>query len=217
MPIIDSLELSENTKTAFSLNLPAKVTCPGKTASCEEACYADKGRMRMNGALVTGRNLTRLQKDVTSVERMKLPKSDAIAIRLLGAGDIFSLGFGRALFRLCDNNPKKRFWMYTRSFSILRQLLRERQVPANLVLFVSADVDNIEDAKYMAEKYNLPIAYMGEVAEEVNAFTCPAIANPAKLPLTKRKAEAPCQRCKYCFNAKTEQMRLVKGVRFPIH
>ena len=173
MPTIDSLELSENTKTAYSLNLPAKKACPEKTAACEEVCYADKGRMRMNGALVTGRNWDRLQNDVTSVERIKLPKSNELAIRLLGAGDIYSLGFGRSMFRLCDKYPEKKFWAYTRSFSILRQLLREREIPANLSLFVSADNDNIEDANYMAEKYGLPIAYMGDTAPEVESFVCP--------------------------------------------
>lgn len=214
------LKVSENTKTSYAFNLPAMTSCPGATDKCKAVCYANSGRYLMNGKWTTDHNWSVIQKDPTAVERIRWPRSkDVQDFRLMSAGDIFSLEFGRSVFKMCDLNPHLGFWAYSRSFAILRELLTERSVPENLTLFVSADEDNLRQAREMSRKFGLPIAYMGDVAPNAEAFECPAIANPDKFPLSKRKAEAPCQRCRYCFDRKKKFVvfRLLKGVRFRIH
>lgn len=213
---LEGLEVSMNTKTGISINLPSKTSCPGKTDACSAVCYAARGRYLMNGKFVTDRNWIALLKDVRAIVETKLP-GGLHGYRLMGAGDIFSEEFCHAVFDLVEKNPTKQFWLYTRSFAILGSVLKSgRKIPTNLVVFLSADVDNIRAAEVMAKVFGLPLAYMGDV-NKGKAFDCPAIVNPTKLPLSRKKLEAPCQKCKYCFNPKTAAMRMQKGVRFPLH
>lgn len=214
---------SDSTKTAYSFNIPAATTCPGKTKTCFVKCYGLKGRLRpgMNGSITTDKNIAVLTEDVTAIERIAWPKSkDINDFRLMGVGDLYSIEFGRSVFNMCEINSDKGFWMYTRSFEILTKLLGERKIPDNLVLFVSADIDNVAEAEAMAAKYDLPVAYMGDdVAPEKDAFVCPTTAGDPRFRLSKIKTEAPCIKCKYCFNRKEKFVayRTKKGVRFFYH
>jgi len=210
--------MSENTKTAYSLNLPAITSCPGATDSCTKVCYANRGRYLMNGKITTDHNWKVLNEDASSLLNMPIPKK-ATSIRLLGSGDIFSVDFGLNLFRMCELNPGIDFWAYTRSFTILREILSQKSVPANLVLWVSADEDNVDRAEKMAEEFGLPVAYMGETPSNSNPVPCPAITRPNEFPLTKKKEDAPCQRCTFCFSQKPSaaKVRKRKGVRFLEH
>jgi len=214
---------SDSTKTAYSFNIPSEKTCPGKTPTCVSKCYGLKGRFRpeMNGSATTDYNFKVLQDDVTAIERIKWPNKKSInSFRINGVGDIYSLEFGRSIFKMCHNNNNKEFWLYTRSFDIIDTLLSEQNKPENLVLFLSADVDNVNKAHELAEKYNLPVAYMGhDVATEKDAFVCPSTTGDPRFKLSKRKEEAPCIKCKYCFNRKEkfDIFRTKKGVRFLYH
>lgn len=223
------IKIADSTKTGYSFNIPAgysnvtgKQTCVGMTAKCFEICYGRGGRFRpgMNGTITTEHNLAALEQDVNALERVKWPSGGINEYRLLGTGDMYSLEFGRSMFRMCDQNPTKGFWMYTRSFDILRQLLAERSVPANLVLFVSADVDNVKEAEDMADLFDLPVAYMGDdVAPDRDAFVCPSTTGDPRFALSRKKSEAPCLKCRYCVDRKASfaAYRVRKGVRFYYH
>lgn len=215
---VEPLIISSNTKTGYAFNLPAIKSCPGSTEACRAICYANRGRYLMNGAFTTDHNWAVVQADPTAVERIKWPRSKSIkAHRLLSSGDIFSLEFGRSLLRMCDDNPDVIFWGYTRSLGILRALLNERSLPANLSLFISVDKNNKHWALPMCREFNIPPAYMGDKVADGKQFICPAVAKPEKYPLSRRKADTPCQRCTYCFSDKVEKHRTEVGVTFPEH
>jgi Gene product 88 len=215
---IAEMTISSNTKTGYSLNLPAIKSCPGSTRACRSICYANRGRYLMNGALTTDHNWAIVQADPTAVERIKWPLSKSVkAHRLMSSGDIFSVEFGRSLLRMCDKNPHLIFWGYTRSLGILRALLNERPLPPNLTLFISVDKDNKQYALAMCKEFGLPPAYLGDDVADGKQFICPAIAKPDKYPLSRKKSETPCQRCTYCFSDKVAAHRAEIGVTFPEH
>lgn len=216
-----ALQVSINSSTGYSLNLPAIKSCPGSTAACEAVCYANRGRYLMNGKWVTDHNWDVLQGDVTAVERIKWPMKSIKNHRLLGSGDLYSVPFARSMFRMCDQNPDAGFWMYTRSFAVLREILEERAVPKNLVLFISADECNVAEAESMATLFDLPVAYMGkEVRPDVDAFVCPKTNGSEHIKLSRRVAETACQKCRFCIeNSKPGfvDYRKRKSLRFYEH
>lgn len=215
------LSLSANTKTGWSLNLPAIETCPGSTPACRAVCYGLRGRMVLNGALVTSRNWEAVRDNPEALMGIPLPK-DGSAIRLLGVGDIASRAHCLALFRFCDAHPERVFWAYTRSRAIVGGVLRHRRLPDNLTLFASVDRDNHVQALRWARRWGLPVAYMdtGDPLPGMGeSFLCPALDPQKKerYPLTRRPDESACQRCRYCFSPKVEAHRAEHGVRFPEH
>ena len=237
--VVPMLTLSLNTKTGVSLNVAPIHSCPGATNACKSVCFGLDGRFQpgMNGAVVTERNWAALQRNPRLLLTLPMP-GPTIAVRLFGVGDVWSVDAARTVFDLVEMHSDREFWQYTRSrfeFGVAMAERRDRgqpPIPSNLVLFASTDWENHRDAKRWAAKWGLPIAYMvftghgvvGEMDEDFGwrgAFHCP-VENPAvkdKWPLTKRRGDSPCQRCRYCIDGKPgfAEYRAGRGVRFDVH
>lgn len=71
------------------------------------------------------------------------------------SGDVFSHEYAEWITDVCDYAPEVKFWIYTRSFEYLPELQA-----SNLVVNLSADPDNIEQAREAQRDYGHRICYM---------------------------------------------------------
>lgn len=104
----------------FGFSLPAgnrfrEASCPGATELCESICYANKGRMPLhewktwvNWAIV----LLWPDRFVEALSDNPLSK----VFRIHVGGDFFSISYLALWGRIAKNNPRTRFYAYTRSW-----------------------------------------------------------------------------------------------------
>lgn len=116
--------------------------------------------------------------------------------RLHWSGDIYSKPYARAIRTAVLRHPRCLFWIYTRSFRYVPDLL---DAP-NLIIILSLDRCNKAKGLACFHRYsyhrNLRLAYMSPVndlnaAAPINLLTCPVDTH--KIPL-----ENGCHRCGIC-------------------
>lgn len=173
--------MSGNGKTGASFSIPNVITCPGRTASCEAACYVDIFPMSAaNPTAFRARNYGYViealkRKDQLYKELITACKlSGSPTIRIHDAGDFFSPEYTRQWIKTCKATPDLEYWAYTRSFSvgpILAELVRLARL-SNVAVWLSADQDNWLLALTTFEQYRdvfAGVAFM-ELADN-NAIT----------------------------------------------
>lgn len=160
----------EPAANAFSL---VQVTdCPGATPACINICYVHK--LEANEQAVHDKyriNSAAIRLILSNLAYIEIA-TDAFAgyinnyckdgFRWHISGDIFSFLYALFIQRICLMTPRVRHWIYTRSFNYIYPLYR---VP-NLVLNLSADKDNIDEALCLGKIYRLRVCYLsidGEV------------------------------------------------------
>ena len=118
------------------LNLPAGITCPGKTALCTKICYARKAeKMYKTAAASRARNLLAsmlpgfVDDLVLEIQAAKLTRA-----RLHESGDVKDQGYLDKLFEVCNRCPTVEFLAYTKSWH-----LDWHAKPANLRVLWSVD------------------------------------------------------------------------------
>jgi hypothetical protein len=89
--------------------------------------------------------------EVTRTRKIILPK-DATHIRIHSSGDFFSQWYFDLWLDVCRNNPKIKFWAFTKSIRFW--IARLGQIPSNLTL--QASVGSFDDE--LIEKYHLKFA-----------------------------------------------------------
>nr|WP_315853254.1 hypothetical protein [Limnoglobus roseus] len=120
---VRGLLLQGNQKLGSSIHhfdLPAVVTCPGRSPVCESACYCRRGRYLFKP--VKDRlawNYDQSQRD-DFVKRViaEVRSKGVIVLRAHCSGDLYSKAYAEkwlAIMRAC---PKVRFYLYTRSHRI---------------------------------------------------------------------------------------------------
>ena len=106
-----------NSKTeCFSLDIPARDTCPGKTVECARDCYAYKlMRVYPNVGKKYTRNLE-LTKSPKFVGYMvdNIPRDCQFRIHV--SGDFYSAAYVRKWVKICTERPDVTFYAYTRSW-----------------------------------------------------------------------------------------------------
>lgn len=164
----------QNSKTGPSFNLPAGVTCPGKTDICASLCYADKGRMGLPfqkakrtdnlSDVIKSLKADPLGNDLANKLDRAIKRAKIATLRIHDSGDFFSETYTRVWKQVCRRNPDVRFWAYTRSFSVasLQGPLRRLASIDNVALWISADVENwqLAIAHYGANREFAGIAWM---------------------------------------------------------
>ena len=112
------------------------------------------------------------------------------------SGDMMDEKYCRALKKAMAEFPHINFWTYTRSWFAVPILC---DVP-NLVLYISADADNFNQAikTYLNyEHTNVALCYMGEEKPNLNQRIIPCPVDSGKM-----KLEEACHKCKLCLKGK---------------
>lgn len=208
-----------------SFGLPAGASCPGMTDWCG-VCYAESiQKMYTNVSKLVWHNYDLLQECGSNVSRMvdlldEMVKSinwrgEKQVFRWHWDGDIFSKPYAVAIAETCRLNPEVQFWIYTRSFDWVDQIVN---VP-NLTVYLSVDAYNLIKAKKTYRRYpQVKIAACADTwdaAEEIvrdvtgrNAPRCPELTK--KIPLVNDDGVGACVACKLCITG-------VNNVRFAKH
>jgi hypothetical protein len=153
---------------ANSFSLPHVDTCPFATQTCLRTCYVH-GLKANNPELyqcyVTNQqSLAKMLEDKSvrwlgaqifaSYIRANAPKG----FRWHVSGDIFSLSHARFIAEVCWLATGVPFWIYTRSFSFIEPLVKPQS--RNLVVNLSADQDNWQEALAAHNRYGLRLCYL---------------------------------------------------------
>jgi hypothetical protein len=132
-------------ETLFHFDLPAVVTCPGRSALCESKCYARKSRFlfpQVQQRLAWNYEQCR-RKDFTDRMVRELYRKGVLVCRWHVSGDVFSPGYARKMIDIMKQASHAQFFGYTRSWSVttIEPLLREMAALDNMSLFYSADCE----------------------------------------------------------------------------
>lgn len=188
-----------NKKTgAPSFSIPPGLTCPGQTSICNKLCYAMKGNFNTRSSqMYWGNYLLLLEVGEEVLMRACLYEMVLRALplqrgyfRLHVSGDFFSQPYLNAWCGVAQMLPRINFWAYTRSF-----MLDFTHRPKNLVVYASADTDNLQEALDFADFQQMKVAYMTEEAAKMSpyrSFRCPG-------PGQHNKVES-CVSCGLCTN-----------------
>lgn len=189
-----------NIPNAFGL--PAHLSCPGKTAVCEQICYAwrsekvfkgVKGAMMHNWEVLRalGDNVDAIQDTLEEMLReyqriLKMRRNkDGIeypdAFRIHWDGDFYSKPYAQAWARAMASFPSTRFWVYTRSFDPAKlDVIPQLAKVENLSLYLSCDDANKAKAPRVLRKYpDVRIAMLGESFELAQESTIVALGKRA--------------------------------------
>jgi hypothetical protein len=131
-------------KDTMIFNLPARVTCPGRTELCSRICYALKAERQYKAVLPARRDNLAASRDPGFPERMIALIKEAAKrgrikrFRVHESGDFYNQSYLNAWYTIARAVPGIRFYAYTKSYSRLDFSAR----PANFWLLAS-DADRI--------------------------------------------------------------------------
>lgn len=211
-----------------AFGLPAHESCPGKTETCENICYAFRlERAYTSTANLLKHNLENLQATGDSVVKMEVLLTELVqeyldshnrieklrgetykkAFRIHWDGDFYSINYAKAWAKVIKEFPEVSFWAYTRSFRSPVNVVPHLYNIDNLALYLSVDKDNLAEAKKITKKYpNVRVAALGtSFAVAASTIMHPSVGrNAPKCPeQTGRYAlveegEGACIKCNMC-------------------
>jgi len=136
-----------NTKLGnmHTFSLPAHTSCPGETEACASVCYATKGFFHMCTVKASHRRNFTLSKQSSFVPQMvaEIKQQKVKVLRVHVSGDLYSAAYIRKWVRIAKQCPGATFFLFTRSWRILRMVpaLRDLSQLPNVRLWWSADKD----------------------------------------------------------------------------
>ena len=206
-------------KTIRGFSLPAVETCPGRTAACENACYARRGHFTRPNVKQKHLDNYRVSKLAEFVPRMiaEIRHADVDVIRISVSGDFYNLRYIRRWIKIVRACPNTKFYAYTRSWRVpelLPALITLGREP-NMRLWLSIDSETGAAPRIRG----LPHAYLQLAGEELpklpksckllfraqhktvlkqvdNAIVCPVESG------VKYAQPMTCSRCKLCWQEK---------------
>ena len=123
-----------------------------------------------------------------------LPKVPSIVARLNGHGELINRNHLENLFRICDNQPKTTFSLWTKKYWLVHKLLDEgRKKPPNIILIYSNPYPDLES--------ELP----REFDKVFNNVT-----NPND---TSINCDRKCIECMMCYTLGDKTINIVEGVK----
>lgn len=210
-----------NIANAFGLPAGAQFSCPGMTNTCGKVCYA--GRIeKAYKAVMT--NLMHNYNLLTSTdfdgqihllnEMIREFRADCVkkgapkAFRIHWDGDFYSREYASAWAYVIQINPDIQFWVYTRSFTPVCNVIDILADIPNLALYLSVDVDNEEWAKVILAEYpSVMIASLSDTMDNAAIVItdirgdnkpgakCPELIKAIPLISVKGGACITCQLC----------------------
>ncbi len=112
-------------QSVFHFDVPAGLTCPGKSKLCYRRCYARRNRFAYPQVKERLQWSYEQSKCGDFVERMsdELYRKGVLLMRWHVAGDIYSPGYARKMLEIVGRSLHTTFWLYT------RRLAREDDLP----------------------------------------------------------------------------------------
>lgn len=149
-----------------ALSLVQIQDCPGRTSTCTESCYvhgleehAKKTHDKYKHNSQTLRTIVNnpvLAKEWAVFLAKWIRKNAKGGFRWHVSGDIFSWYYSKFIQHVCQESPKVRHWIYTRSFPLISPLIGL----SNLTVNLSVDRDNYETAKFYVKRDSLRVCYL---------------------------------------------------------
>lgn len=183
--------------SVWTYSLPAIATCPGRTAACALACYATRGRYRMQSIRDSLERRQQWRRDADFVGRVirDIALLGVSAIRVHVSGDFDSPEYAEAWREIMHRCRRTTFWFYTRSW---RDAATGGEAPAFTAVFRAMAALRHVHPWYSADRETGPpprrsktrrirVAYMAEDVDDRPAF-------PADLVFLVRKPAAPTRR-----------------------
>jgi hypothetical protein len=101
-------------------DLPAVATCPGRTAVCEQVCYANRGRFNtksIRDRLAWNREQSSLP-DFAPRLVEEIRRKGVLVLRLHVSGDFYSAEYADFWLTVMRACPQARYYFYTRSWRV---------------------------------------------------------------------------------------------------
>lgn len=213
-----------NTKlgaSVWNFSIPALKTCPGRTATCSQTCYATSGRYHTPSVKsLLARNFELCKRaDFDHLAVAEIVSKNIKLLRVHVAGDLFSPAYARAWLRIFKRCPGTTFWFYTRSWRLpkFRPILARMAALPHVHVWFSADVDTglprnaprkVRTAWLLGRADEVPSAPVGLVFRTKRARTVPARTVPVSgtpVPVCPTETGLPgahavtCAGCTKCF------------------
>ena len=223
-----------NTKlgTIWSWNIPAKLTCPGKSAVCEAICYASRRRYKNANVVESHRRNEQLRHGPTWVDDLvaEIAKSRVKVLRIHAAGDFDTVDYVVNWLQIVNRCPDTTFYAYTRSWTQaeLKPWLVELGACDNFELWFSwdssmevpPDIPGIRTCYLSLNDDDEPSAATDLVFREKRGRSYKSIKRKMGVDNSQvcphetginYKVDMSCSHCKICFTpARTRQQDLVQ-------
>lgn len=180
-------------------------TCEGCCEHCKKDCYAIRNQKFRS----TEENLISWSENTLLAKQFPdqffidiqtfLDRSLVCAIRFHSFGEIPSFEYLLKMIEIANNNPFVRFYTYTKRYEWLEQVLKEQELPQNLVINVSIWHNNYSNP------YNLPEFIYDD-------HTDPSLENIPHCPAVDKNGHetgVTCAMCKRCIFATKGQKTAV--------
>lgn len=151
----------------FVIGGPRGIACPGSTSVCRSSCYV-KGLAKHEPLLYAnyGENLRVLEILFREGPAFATHAADVLAawirenapggFRWHVSGDVVSIDHATWITEVCERAPSVPFWIYTRTMPAVGYLAGT----PNLALNISADRENLAEARAAAYAYNARLCYL---------------------------------------------------------
>jgi hypothetical protein len=174
--------------TIKSFNIPALITCAGKSLWCEKYCYAHKRQYSYPNVISKyADNLRRaMREDFADVMNRELRNIKGDVIRIHASGDFFNRQYIESWLKIVRANRNKMFYAYTRAYRIpsLLAKLKELAYEQNFKMFLSID------PTIPMEEYNYLM------------FSKASIEGEGMLCKAQHQNNMTCFKCGICFDNK---------------
>jgi Gene product 88 len=102
----------------WHFDLPAVVTCPGRSAVCEQVCYATTGRFRFPQVQERLQWCYEQSRRKDFAERMaqEIHRKGILVVRVHTSGDFYSAAYAAKWLDVMRQSNAARFYFYTRSW-----------------------------------------------------------------------------------------------------
>ena len=119
-------------QSIFHFDLPAIVTCPGRSAVCEQVCYAGQGRFLFPQVQERLQWCYQQSRRGDFAQRMagEVHGKGILVVRIHVSGDFYNAGYAAKWLAVMRQCPRARFYFYTRSWrspeiaAVLEQMAR---------------------------------------------------------------------------------------------
>lgn len=145
----DNGTYAEPVPNAFSL--PHISSCPGSTDACRESCYVHGLQANVpetyqeyvrNSAAIHRILMSPYSMNRSAITLGNWITQNVSSFRWHVSGDVFSHRYAQWIVYVCKGSPDVSHWIYTRSFEVVPELLKAKNLTVNL----SGDRDNWDRA-----------------------------------------------------------------------